>query len=176
MHIYNIRVVGFRIGLLREMVFTLCLKLDHFFQRNPMVLTTFWQKVPNMPNFGPRKGQNKKVLLFDINNILSNKNQQLLCIKLTLNLHIKITIICYSHSLCYTHNIHIYNVFGCNGTGHCQCYHFCENDIIITFESNIVLFKLDKIGIKGPLHSWLSSYLSNRQQCVVIQGYRSRFR
>ena len=39
-----------------------------------------------------------------------------------------------------------------------------------------LLFKLDKIGIKGPLHSWLSSYLSNRQQCVVIQGHRSSFR
>ena len=39
-----------------------------------------------------------------------------------------------------------------------------------------LLFKLDKIGIKGPLHSWLSSYLSNRQHCVVIQGHRSSFR
>ena len=39
-----------------------------------------------------------------------------------------------------------------------------------------LLFKLDKIGIKGTLHKWLSSYLSNRQQCVLIQGHRSRYR
>ena len=31
-----------------------------------------------------------------------------------------------------------------------------------------LLFKLDKIGIKGPLHSWLSV-------CVLIQGHRSTF-
>ena len=36
-------IVGLRTLLLREMVFTLCLKLflDYFFLRNPMVPTTF---------------------------------------------------------------------------------------------------------------------------------------
>ena len=36
-------IVGLRTLLLREMVFTLCLKLflDYLFQRNPMVPTTF---------------------------------------------------------------------------------------------------------------------------------------
>ena len=39
-----------------------------------------------------------------------------------------------------------------------------------------LLFKLNKIGIRGSLHKWLSSYLSDRQQCVVIQGHKSRYR
>ena len=34
---------------------------------------------PFWPNFGPRVGENKKAVLFDINNICSMKNQQLLC-------------------------------------------------------------------------------------------------
>jgi len=36
--------------------------------------------------------------------------------------------------------------------------------------------KLDQIGIKCSLHTWLFSYLPNRQQCVLIQGHRSRYR
>jgi hypothetical protein len=39
-----------------------------------------------------------------------------------------------------------------------------------------LLFKLNKIGIRGSLHKWLSSYLSDRQQRVVIQGHKSRYR
>ena len=49
-----------------------------------MVPTTFCKKVPNMPIFGPRVGQIKKALLFDISNIFSIKNQQLLCIEIRL--------------------------------------------------------------------------------------------
>ena len=82
----NIQIVGLRTLLLRKMVFTLYLMLflDYVFLRNPMVPTTFWKKVPNMPIFGPRVGQIKKALLFDINNIFSIKNQQLLCIEIRL--------------------------------------------------------------------------------------------
>ena len=39
-----------------------------------------------------------------------------------------------------------------------------------------LLFKLNKLGIRGSLHKWLSSYLSDRQQCVVNQGHKSRYR
>ncbi len=43
-------LVGLRIALLREMVFTLCLELilEWFFLRNPMVPADFWKKVLNM--------------------------------------------------------------------------------------------------------------------------------
>ena len=52
-----------------------------------MVPTTFWKKVPNKPilaHFGPRVGQIKKALLFDIDNIFFIKNQKLLCFGISL--------------------------------------------------------------------------------------------
>ena len=39
-----------------------------------------------------------------------------------------------------------------------------------------LLFKLNKIGIKGNLLKWIEHYLYKRQQCVVIQGHRSTYR
>ena len=33
-----------------------------------------------------------------------------------------------------------------------------------------LLFKLERLGVKDPMLSWFSSYLSNRQQRVVIDG------
>ena len=37
-------------------------------------------------------------------------------------------------------------------------------------------YKLDNIGIRGSLLKWLTNYLSNRQQCVVIQGRKSSYK
>ena len=36
-----------------------------------------------------------------------------------------------------------------------------------------ILHKLWASGIRGPLLSWFESYLSNRQQYTVINGYKS---
>lgn len=36
-----------------------------------------------------------------------------------------------------------------------------------------IIFKLNKYGIKGPLLRWFESYLENRIQKVVINGYKS---
>ena len=38
-----------------------------------------------------------------------------------------------------------------------------------------LMFKLRKLGIIGSLLKWLESYLTNRQQCVVIQGCKSTY-
>ena len=35
------------------------------------------------------------------------------------------------------------------------------------------LFKLEKIGIRGPILHWFLSYLNDRKQCVVINGIKS---
>ena len=37
------------------------------------------------------------------------------------------------------------------------------------------MFKPRKFGIIGSLLKWLESYLTNRQQCVVIQGCKSTY-
>ena len=39
-----------------------------------------------------------------------------------------------------------------------------------------LLYKLEKIGIHGSLLEWLKKYLSDRRQCVVIQGRKSTYR
>ncbi len=36
-----------------------------------------------------------------------------------------------------------------------------------------LLYKIKKFGIKGNLHKWLKSYLSNRKQWVVLNGVSS---
>ena len=36
-----------------------------------------------------------------------------------------------------------------------------------------LLYKLNSIGITGKLLSWISSFLSDRTQCTVVEGYRS---
>ena len=41
-------------------------------------------------------------------------------------------------------------------------------------DHNIILSKLHHIGIRGKIHSWISDFLKNRQQCVVIEGQRSK--
>ena len=42
-----------------------------------------------------------------------------------------------------------------------------------TIDHNILLYKLDHYGIRGPALSWFKSYLSDRQQFVHINGYDS---
>ena len=36
-----------------------------------------------------------------------------------------------------------------------------------------LLFKLERLGVRDPLLSWLRSYLTNRRQRVVIDGTMS---
>ena len=38
---------------------------------------------------------------------------------------------------------------------------------------NILLGKLAKIGIRGPILNWFKSYLTNRKQFVSILGFNS---
>ncbi len=38
-----------------------------------------------------------------------------------------------------------------------------------------LVFKLKKVGVTGPLNTWLTNYLSNRQQRVVLQGTSSKW-
>ena len=38
----------------------------------------------------------------------------------------------------------------------------------------ILLQKLESLGIQGKIHQWLKSFLSNRQQFVMINGVKSR--
>ena len=40
-------------------------------------------------------------------------------------------------------------------------------------DHHILLSKLDYYGIRGISNNWFKSYLSNRQQCVSINGYNS---
>ena len=42
-----------------------------------------------------------------------------------------------------------------------------------TINHNLLLQKLDKIGIRGMCWKWLLSYMSNRKQVVVNGGHRS---
>ena len=35
---------------------------------------------------------------------------------------------------------------------------------------NKLLFKLDKIGIRGNLLSWIAAYLTNRKKSVIVNG------
>ena len=39
-----------------------------------------------------------------------------------------------------------------------------------------LLYKLHSVGIRGNLHRWFTSYLSNREQCVVLKGKSSDFK
>jgi len=39
-----------------------------------------------------------------------------------------------------------------------------------TVNHKILLKKLDKIGIRGPILKWFSSYLENRNQCVFVNS------
>ena len=38
---------------------------------------------------------------------------------------------------------------------------------------NLLLHKLHRYGIKGPVHSWIQSFLECRQQAVVVEGTKS---
>ena len=42
-----------------------------------------------------------------------------------------------------------------------------------TVDHNILLAKLDHYGVRGKSNEWFKSYLSNRQQCVTINGFVS---
>jgi hypothetical protein len=44
-----------------------------------------------------------------------------------------------------------------------------------TVQHDILLRKLEKFGIKGTALNWFASYLSNRKQCVDINGVLSEF-
>ena len=44
-----------------------------------------------------------------------------------------------------------------------------------TVEQNLLLEKLENIGMRGPVHKLLKSYLSDRQQCVKSVEFRSEF-
>ena len=45
-----------------------------------------------------------------------------------------------------------------------------------TVNHDILLSKLSQIGIRGRMHHWFSSYLSNRKQCVVINNISSHYK
>ena len=40
-------------------------------------------------------------------------------------------------------------------------------------DHNIILNKLHLLGIRGKIHKWIESFLKNRQQRVVIRGFKS---
>jgi len=42
-----------------------------------------------------------------------------------------------------------------------------------SLDRNILLHKLYHYGIRGPMHSWISSYLSNRSQYVILNNTQS---
>ena len=42
-----------------------------------------------------------------------------------------------------------------------------------TVDHNILLYKLDKYGIRGPTHQWLESYLTDRKQYTTIDNVSS---
>ena len=44
-----------------------------------------------------------------------------------------------------------------------------------TVEQNLLLEKLENIGMRGPVHKLLKSYLSDRKQCVKSVEFRSEF-
>ena len=43
-------------------------------------------------------------------------------------------------------------------------------------DRDIMLIKLDNIGVRGPILKWFTSYLQNRKQCVAVGGSVSGFR
>ena len=42
-------------------------------------------------------------------------------------------------------------------------------------DHKIILAKLHHIGIRGKIYSWITDFLKNRQQYVVIEGQQSKF-
>jgi hypothetical protein len=44
-----------------------------------------------------------------------------------------------------------------------------------TIDPDILLFKLEKYGIRGISHDWFRSYLTNRQQCTFVNNKLSNF-
>ena len=42
-----------------------------------------------------------------------------------------------------------------------------------TVDHQILLAKLNRYGIRGVSNDWFKSYLSNRSQCVYLNGYHS---
>ena len=41
-------------------------------------------------------------------------------------------------------------------------------------DHNILLVKLDRLGIKGRIHRWISTFLKSRMQQVKVQGRLSK--
>ena len=57
--------------------------------------------------------------------------------------------------------------------GQNQEIHFVFFDVAKEFDRvwhRALIYKLHKFGIRDPVLSWLSSYLSDRHQCVVLNG------
>src|SRR3989442_951168 len=42
-----------------------------------------------------------------------------------------------------------------------------------SLDRDILLFKLYNYGIRGPMHAWFKSYLSQRTQYVIINNFQS---
>ena len=37
-----------------------------------------------------------------------------------------------------------------------------------------LLHKLEAYGVRGPIHNWISNFLTQRSMCVVVEGEKSR--
>ncbi|MCP3661233.1 MAG: reverse transcriptase family protein, partial [Gammaproteobacteria bacterium] len=54
----------------------------------------------------------------------------------------------------------------------------CAVDFCKAFGSldhQLLLKCIHRVGLRGPLYNWIESYLSNRQQCTVVNGTQSDF-
>ena len=49
----------------------------------------------------------------------------------------------------------------------------CSQGLYLDKSAQWLLTKLEKIGISGSFLTMFQSYLSNRKQCIVIDGIRS---
>ena len=88
------------------------------------------------------------------------------------------------------HNILADSQFGFRTQHSCESQLFVKDDIAKAMNGNLqvdtgfskafdkvahsrLLYKLDYYGVRGNLHSWLSSFLYGRSQQVVIDGAKS---
>ena len=58
--------------------------------------------------------------------------------------------------------------------GNIGCGFFVDSQkVFVTVDQKTLLAKLNHYGIRGVSDDWFKSYLSNRNQCVSINGYES---